>query len=129
MLVNRGEAVELAGAGADESARELCNRGAGSVVLTLGADGALFLSANETFRVAAPRVIAVDAVGAGDVFGGGRAAARAAARIWKDALRTAAEAASISVTRNGVLASFPSREEMACILERAAVRRLEETQQ
>ena len=120
---------ELAGVGADEAARELCNKGAGAVVLTLGADGALFFAADETFRVAAPRVIAVDAVGAGDVFCGVLVAAKALGRNWRDALAAAAEAASISVTRNGVLASFPSREEMACILERAALKRLEESQQ
>jgi ribokinase len=129
ILVNRGEAVELAGGGAADAARELCNRGAGAVVLTLGADGASFFSANDAFHVAAPKVIAIDSVGAGDVFCGVLVAANALGRGWKAALTAAAEAASISVTRKGVLASFPSREEMAGILERSAVGRLEETQQ
>jgi sugar/nucleoside kinase (ribokinase family) len=56
-------------------------------------------------------------------------AAKALGRSWRDALAAAVDAASISVTRKGVLASFPSREEMAVILERAAVGRLEEKQQ
>jgi ribokinase len=128
VVVNRGEAVELAG-GAAEAARELCNRGAGAVVLTLGADGASFFSANEAFRVAAPKVTAIDAVGAGDVFCGVLISARAHGRGWKEALTAAAEAASTSVTRKGVLASFPSREEMAGIFERAALGRIEENQQ
>jgi ribokinase len=128
-LVNRGEAVELAGGEAEEAARELCKKGAGGVVLTLGADGAVFFSADDTFRVAAPQVIAIDTVGAGDVFCGVLTAAKALGRSWREALAAAAEAASISVTRKGVLASFPSREEMATILERAAVGRLEENQQ
>jgi ribokinase len=117
VLVNRGEAVDLAGGEAEEAARELCKKGAGAVVLTLGADGAAFLSADDLFRVAAPQVVAIDTVGAGDVFCGVFVAARALGRNWRDALDAAAEAASISVTRKGVLASFPSREEMADILD------------
>lgn len=70
VLVNRGEATELAGGEAEEAARELRKKGAGVVVLTLGPDGALFLSVDAAFRVAAPQVVAIDAVGAGDVFCG-----------------------------------------------------------
>jgi ribokinase len=128
-LVNRGEAIELAGGGAEEAACELCKRGAGAVVLTLGADGAAFFSADEAFRVAAPKVLAIDTVGAGDVFCGVLIAANVLGRNWRDALAAAVEAASISVTRKGVLASFPSREELATILERAATGSLEEHQQ
>ena len=69
-FVNRGEAIELAGGGAEEAARTLCKKGAGAVVLTLGAEGAAFFSADDAFRVAAPRVTAIDTVGAGDVFCG-----------------------------------------------------------
>jgi ribokinase len=127
VVVNRGEAVELAGGDAQEAAREFCQRGAGAVVLTLGADGAAFLAADDAFRVAAPHVIAIDTVGAGDVFCGVLIAAKALGRNWREALGAAIEAASISVTRKGVLASFPSREEMADIFERAPAR-LEETQ-
>jgi ribokinase len=129
VLINRGEAVELAGGGAEDAARELCRKGAGAVVLTLGADGAAFFSAYVTFRVAAPQVVAIDTVGAGDVFCGVLTAANALGRSWREALAAGVDAASISVTRKGVLASFPSREEMATILERAAVGRLEENQQ
>jgi ribokinase len=129
VLVNRGEAVELAGGEGEEAARELCKKGAGAVVLTLGADGAAFFSADDTFRVTAPQVIAIDTVGAGDVFCGVVVAAKALGRSWRDALTAATEAASISVTRKGVLVSFPSRKEMAGILERFAVGRLGEIQQ
>ena len=129
VLVNRGEAVELAGSAAQDPARALRNRGAGAVVLTLGADGAVFVSDDDTLHLPAPPVDAVDAVGAGDVFCGVLVAAKDLGRGWKEALRAAVEAASLSVTRKGVLASFPSREEMADILERAAVGSLEEHQQ
>jgi ribokinase len=128
VLVNRGEAIELAGGEAEEAARELCKKGARAVVLTLGADGAVFFSADDRFRVGAPKVIAIDAVGAGDVFCGVLIAAKALGRNWRDALAAATESASISVTRKGVLASFPCREEMAGIFERASLGRFEETQ-
>ena len=129
VVANRGEAIELADGAAEEAARTLRQRGAGAVVLTLGEDGAAFFSADDAFRVAAPRVSAVDTVGAGDVFCGVLIAARVLGRGWREALAAATEAASISVTRKGVLASFPSREEMAAILERAALGRLEEQRQ
>ncbi len=129
VLLNRGEAAELAGGEAEEAALELRKKGAGAVALTLGADGAAFFSADDAFRVAAPRVIAIDTVGAGDVFCGVLVAARVLGRSWRGTLAAATEAASISVTREGVLASFPSREEMAAVFERAAAGRLEETQQ
>ena len=126
VVVNRGEAIELAGGAAEGAARSLCKKGAGAVVLTLGDDGAAFFSADETFRVAAPRVTAVDAVAAGDVFCGVLIAAKVLGRGWREAVAAATEAASASVARTGVFASFPSREEMAGILQRAALGRLEE---
>ena len=129
VVVNRGEASELAGGEADDAARALCLKGAGAVVLTLGPDGAAFFSADDEFRVAAPKVIAIDAVGAGDVFCGVLIAAKALGYGWREALAGATEAASASVTRKGVLASFPSRQEMADILERAALGRFEEHRQ
>jgi ribokinase len=129
VLLNRGEAVDLVGGEAEEAARELRKRGGGAVVLTLGADGVSFFSADDTFRVAAPQVIAIDTVGAGDVFCGVLITAKAVGSGWRGALAAAVEAASMSVTRKGVLASFPSREEMAAILECAEVGRLEENEQ
>jgi len=129
VIVNRGEAIELAGGSAEESSRTLCQKGAGAVVLTLGADGAAFFSADDVFRVAAPRVTVVDAVGAGDVLCGVLIAAKALGRDWREALDAATEAASASVTRKGTRASFPSRQEMAGILQRTELRRLEEHRQ
>jgi ribokinase len=116
-LVNSGEAFDLAGGEGEEAAQELCKKGAGAVVLTLGADGAALVSAGDVFRVGAPQVLALDTVGAGDVFCGTFVAARALGRNWREAVDAAVEAASISVTRSGVLASFPSRAEMAHIFD------------
>lgn len=129
VVVNRGEASELAGGEPEEAARTLCKKGAGASVLTLGPDGAAFFSANDEFRVNAPRVAAIDAVGAGDVLCGVLVAAKSLGYGSREALAVATDAASVSVTRKGVLASFPSRQEMTDILERAARWRFEEHRQ
>jgi ribokinase len=126
VILNRGEASELAGVEAEAAARTLCMKGAGAVALTLGPGGAAFYSGDDAFRVSAPEVAAVDAVGAGDVFCGVLVAAKSLGRDSREALAAATQAASASVTRKGVLASFPSGQEMADILERAALGRLEE---
>ncbi|HLH48990.1 MAG TPA: ribokinase [Roseiarcus sp.] len=116
-VLNRGEAIELgrsddpiAAAGALRAA------GLGAAVLTLGAQGAVLLSGATQARVAAPRVPAVDTIAAGDVFCGSLIAARAKNLSWSAALRVAAEAAAICVSRPGAQASFPTRAEMSLIL-------------
>ena len=85
VVANRGEAIELAKGAAEEAARTLRQKGAGGVVLTLGEDGAVF-SADDAFHVAAPRVSAVDTVGAGDVFCGVLIAAKGLGCGWSEAL-------------------------------------------
>ena len=71
--------------------------------MTLGAAGAALVLAGETLRAEAPRVAAVDTVGAGDVFCGTLVAGRAEGLAWVDALRAASQAAAICVARAGVL--------------------------
>lgn len=116
-IVNRGEASEL-GLRDDpiEAARVLLAAGAGTVVLTLGAQGAILLSSSKELRAAAPSVAAVDTVGAGDVFCGSLVAARVKSLSWSGALRAAVEAAAICVSRRGAQSSFPTQEEMTRIL-------------
>jgi sugar/nucleoside kinase (ribokinase family) len=58
-LLYPGEAVPLV-------ARRLLKVGAGAVVVTLGAEGAMVFAGEESATVAAPKVRAVDATGAGD---------------------------------------------------------------
>ena len=123
-IVNRVEAVALGGASDPlEAAHALRGAGVGVVALTLGAEGVALIGPDGMISAPAPRVEAVDTVGAGDVFCGTLIAARAAGRDWRKALSVAVAAASVSVTRRGVLASFPTRGEMAALLARA---RLEE---
>ncbi len=122
VVLNRHEAVEL-GARPDpvEAARALVAAGAEVVVVTLGAEGAALLSAHGAFRAQASRGEAVDSTGAGDVFCGVLVGARAAGKSWEEALTVAARAGAICVSRMGVFASFPAREELAAILRRGLV--------
>ena len=126
-VLNRSEALELAGdVDVEHAAHNLLDKGAGAVVVTLGGEGCVFFSASDAFRVAALKIQAVDTVGAGDVFCGTLTAARVLGLGWKESLGVATEAASASTARAGVLASFPSRVEMARLLKRPAMMSLEE---
>ena len=124
-IVNRGEAAELGGVDDPlEAARALLGAGAGLVALTLGDEGAAMLGPQGLLRAVAPRVAALDTVGAGDVFAGVLIAARASGHEWGEALHAATQAASLSVQRRGVLASFPSAREIADILPRRTAKEL-----
>jgi ribokinase len=122
-VVNRSEAVALGGSDPFTGALALIKKGAGAVVLTLAAEGSVVIAGHETWRVSAPKVVAVDTVGAGDALCGTLVAARAQGLDWSRALSAATQAAAISVTRAGALASFPSRAEVKSILERVLVNR------
>jgi ribokinase len=117
-VVNRSEAVALGGDEPFAAAFALVEKGAGVVVLTLAAEGSLLVMKNETYRASAPKVVAVDTVGAGDALCGTLVAARARGLDWSSALSAATQAATISVTRAGALASFPSRTEVEGLLKR-----------
>lgn len=113
-IVNRTELADLAGANAEAAA--LRALGAGAVLLTLGAEGACLTGeAGETRTSAAP-VDAVDTAGAGDTFAAAFVAARLGGMEAGVALRGAAAAAALTVSRRGTFSAFPTREEMrACL--------------
>jgi ribokinase len=118
VVLNRNEAVELGGhSNPIEGARALLAAGAEIVVVTLGSEGAMLLSSQDAVRVPAPPVEAIDSTGAGDVFCGALVAARAAGRSWGEALNFAGRAGAICAARAGVLASFPTREELTAMFQ------------
>ena len=118
VFLNEGEATSVTGAHRDAAAAELRAAGVRQVVLTLGSEGAaLFDSAGRVTVPAAPAKV-VDTTGAGDTFLGAAlaSAARRGQAIDALALRHAAEAAAISVSRRGTRSSFPTGDELAAIL-------------
>jgi sugar/nucleoside kinase (ribokinase family)/fructoselysine-6-P-deglycase FrlB-like protein len=86
------------------AARELLASGVPSVVVKLGADGAIVASADGITDVAACPVEAVDTTGAGDAFCGGLAAGLAAGDPLPDAVWRGCVSASFAVTSFGSMA-------------------------
>ena len=85
----------------------------GRVVITMGSKGAYVYAEGRGEVVPAFRVEAVDTTAAGDVFNGALAVALTEGQALAEAVRFAAQAASISVTRMGAQASAPYRNEIA----------------
>jgi ribokinase len=91
-----------------EAARDLLARGAGSVVLTLGARGCVVITPERATHVPGERVRPVDTTGAGDAFVGSLAFLLASGRPLEDAGARANRIAAISVQRRGTQTSFPT---------------------
>jgi ribokinase len=103
---------------AAEAARLLLGRGAGTVIVTLGARGALVVGPKLREHVAAPVVEAVDSTGAGDAFIGSLGVFLASGVALVEAVHRACALATLSVTRLGTQASYPSRAEVMEFLAR-----------
>lgn len=95
----------------------LRERGAGTAVLTLGAEGALFDGPGGGHLVPAFRAgPVVETTGAGDAFNGAFAVALAEGREPGQAVRFGCAAAGLSVTRPGTALSMPHRAEVESLL-------------
>jgi ribokinase len=110
---NESEAELLLGRpipAADEldAARELLDRGAGSVVLTLGARGCVIASHDGVTRLPAEPVEALDTTGAGDAFVGSLAYFLARGEPLPAAAERANRIAAVSVQARGTQTSFPA---------------------
>ena len=83
-----------------------------AVLLTLGSRGSLFTQGARLLRQAAVSVRAVDTTAAGDTYTGFFLAGVLGGREAEWAMRYAATAAAIAVTRPGAAPSIPSRQEV-----------------
>lgn len=118
LLVNEHEAAALSGDADAAAAARMLSRAAGTVVVTLGAEGALVARGGEvTATVAARPVAAVDTTGAGDTFAGVLIAWLAAGATLHSSLEAAAAAAALTVTRPGAAASMPQRADILTALQ------------
>ena len=93
-------------------ARRLLDRADQTIIVTLGAQGALCVTADEESHLAAPRVEVRDTTGAGDCFCGVLAAMSAQGYALAQALPQAVKAASLAVTRVGAAPSMPRAAEL-----------------
>lgn len=94
------------------AAKALLRKGCRQGVITLGSRGALLFNAGIQRIIPAPKVRAVDTVGAGDCFTAWLAVGIAANLPAPDAVARAVRAASICVTRTGAQASMPHAAEV-----------------
>ncbi|MGY0061694.1 ribokinase [Streptomyces sp. LZ34] len=120
LVVNEHEARFLLGddpAGREETpeawAAALLARGPRSVVVTLGAAGALVADRERTVLVPSLPVKAVDTTGAGDAFTGALAWRLGVGDDLETAVRFAVRVGAAAVTRDGAQESFPTAEEVA----------------
>jgi ribokinase len=101
----------------ESAARELLARGVGSVVVTLGADGALIVTRNTVQHVPGYTVEVVDTTGAGDAFNGALAVALAEGRTLPEAVDFANAAAALQVTKVGTAPAMPYRRDVERLLQ------------
>jgi ribokinase len=102
---------------AEAAADALLARGVGAVVITLGANGALYRDRSRSVHVPVISVgPVVETTGAGDAFNGGFAVALSEGRDVVEAMRFGCATAGISVTRPGTAPSMPARSEIDALL-------------
>ena len=115
---NQVEAKVLTGRSPDaviapeQLARELIRSGVNKVVMTLGEMGALIVTSSSSTHVPAISVSAVDTTGAGDAFNAGLATALASGASLEAAVQFAVVTGGLAVTREGVIPSLPSQNEI-----------------
>ena len=114
LIVNEHEAQLVLGkkSSPEACAKELL-REFPSVVVTLGADGALVGDAEGIVQIPSPSVVSVDSVGAGDAFTGALCHRLLAGDSLVEAATFAARVGAFSVTRPGAQPSFPDYSQLS----------------
>lgn len=115
LIVNTSELEGLTGSGDPFGIAGI--EGPASVIVTLGADGAVFSEDGALHRCRAPEVKVVDTTGAGDAFCGALAASLASGATLSDSVRRAVAAGSAATTREGAQA-LPPAAELSTLLEK-----------
>jgi ribokinase len=122
IFCNRRSAARL-GPGAAE---RLFAMGARAIVLTLGGEGAVLVGRDGSrAAVPAPTLPIRDTSGAGDCLAGWFVAERLRNTPAPVALQRAVVAATLSCGRLGTQSSFPTRDEVAALLQEPALSRIE----
>ncbi|UXT43569.1 ribokinase [Agrobacterium leguminum] len=118
-FLNRIEAEALTGESGAAAGAFLLRAGVGLVIITLGGQGCVLVSADSALDVPAAPAAIIDTTGAGDCFTGVALASAMLRGVTVDAraLEDASRAAAITVGRRGTQDAFPSRQELMTILQ------------
>lgn len=92
----------------EELVTALLEQGFASVVMTLGAEGALVGTPEKLTAIPTPKIIAVDTTGSGDAFAGALVAKLSEGSELIDAATFAARVGAFAATRPGAQASYPT---------------------
>ncbi len=112
-----GESVETLEQ-AERAGRKLQDRGAESLVMTLGSRGVLLMDGDtRTAALPAHKVNVVDTTAAGDAFVAALAVALSEGEALEQAARMANAAGAIAVTRMGAQPSMPTRQDINELLQ------------
>ncbi|MCQ0989260.1 PfkB family carbohydrate kinase [Jiella marina] len=119
VIVNQSEAQAFTGRSGEDAARAIVERGARNAVVTLGAAGSVLCRRDGAMLRAEPApATVIDTTGAGDSFAAMLLAARLRrAEFDMECLMAAARAAALTIGRLGCRPAFPSRAEIAEILD------------
>lgn len=115
VIFNEVECRVLTGERPELGVESLRRYGVDTIIVTLGAKGAMVVSDNTSWNVFAPEMKVVDSTGAGDVFCGVLCAGLSLGMSIDHASRYATHAASLSVTRRGTASSIPTMSELSSI--------------
>lgn len=91
-------------------------KGVGTLIITLGSEGALLFEGGTGTLIPTFPVDAVDTTGAGDTFNGALSVAMSEGKSWEDAVTFANAAAALSVTVFGAQPSAPRREDIDALV-------------
>jgi ribokinase len=123
LIVNETETESLTGlpvtniASAIEGGQALLGLGAGSVILTLGAEGSVYVNKDSSGHAPAFSIKAVDTTAAGDAFIGALCSALLDDTSLDQALRFANAAGALAATVPGAQPSLPTREKILEMLD------------
>ena len=112
---NAGEVAALTGIEVGDldsgrrAAARLCERGVGTVIITLGEEGALVYDGATAVHFEAFPIEVVDTTGAGDAFNGGLAVGLSAGGNLEQVIPLASAAAALTCTRRGAQDALPDR--------------------
>jgi ribokinase len=103
---------------AESASQALLAKGVQAIIVTLGSNGALLVTSDQTTHIPAFQVDVVDTTAAGDAFIGGLAAALLKGKSLEEAVRYGNASGALAATKFGAQPSLPTQDEVVQLLRR-----------